>query len=108
MLIYNINESYSFKYILGLLNSNVIRFWHKKVFPEGLHIKIYQLKTIPIPNVPHCLQQPIINLVDKVLSEKRANPSADTSALESDIDRIVYPLYGLTDEEIRIIEDSTK
>lgn len=49
-------------------------------------------------------QQPIIRLVDRVLTIKNQAPSADTSALESEIDRLVYQLYGLTDEEIAIIE----
>ena len=38
------------------------------------------------------------------MKRKEENPSADTSALESEIDRLVYQLYGLTDEEIRIVE----
>ena len=40
------------------------------------------------------------------MEEKKYNPSADTSALESEIDRLVYQLYGLTDEEIKIVEQS--
>jgi len=38
------------------------------------------------------------------LQQKQQNPSADTSALESEIDRMVYDLYGLTEEEVRIVE----
>ena len=40
------------------------------------------------------------------MEEKKYNPSADTSALESEIDRLVYLLYGLTEEEIKIVEQS--
>ncbi len=40
------------------------------------------------------------------MEEKKYNPSADTSALESEIDRLVYQLYGLTEEEIKIVEQS--
>ena len=40
------------------------------------------------------------------MEEKKYNPSADTSALESEIDRLVYQLYGLTEEEIKIVEES--
>lgn len=39
------------------------------------------------------------------LATKQANPKADTSALEKEIDRLVYELYGLTEEEIAIIEN---
>jgi len=53
-------------------------------------------------------QQPIIDLVEKIVAAKAADPAADTSALEQGIDRIVYELYGLTEEEIAIVEGSGK
>ena len=40
------------------------------------------------------------------LQQKQQDLSADTSALETEIDRMVYDLYGLTEEEVRIVEDS--
>ncbi|MBQ8157546.1 MAG: hypothetical protein IJ081_00815 [Prevotella sp.] len=49
-------------------------------------------------------QQYIVELVDEILIEKQTNPLTDTSALESEIDRLVYQLYDLTDEEIKIVE----
>lgn len=61
------------------------------------------LKNIPIKiSIEH--QQPIITLVNQILEAKHANPQADTSALEAQIDQLVYELYGLTQEEIDIIE----
>jgi hypothetical protein len=45
-----------------------------------------------------------MNLVERILAAKRANPQADTSELEREIDQLVYRLYGLTEEEIRIVE----
>jgi hypothetical protein len=44
----------------------------------------------------------------KILSAKKRDPSANTTALEREIDRLVYELYELTPEEIAIIEDSTR
>ncbi len=44
--------------------------------------------------------------VDKILETKNQNPSADISHLEKQIDQLVYELYGLTQEEIKIIENS--
>ena len=41
---------------------------------------------------------------DGILGAKRANPQADTSALEREIDQLVYQLYGLTEEELNIVE----
>lgn len=49
-------------------------------------------------------QKPIIDLVDKILAAKKADASADTSALERQIDAVVYELYGLSAEEIEAIE----
>jgi len=43
-------------------------------------------------------------LVDQILSAKKQNPEADTSKLEKEIDKLVYKLYNLTEEEIKIIE----
>jgi adenine-specific DNA-methyltransferase len=45
--------------------------------------------------------------VDKILAAKQANPQADTSAWEQEIDEPIYRLYGLTPEEIKIVEEST-
>ncbi len=46
----------------------------------------------------------IESLVDKILAAKKDNPQADVTALEKEIDQLVYKLYDLTEEEIRIIE----
>lgn len=49
-------------------------------------------------------QQPIIALVDQILAAKKANPQADTTDLEKQIDQLVYILYNLTPAEIETIE----
>jgi len=53
-------------------------------------------------------QAPIVALVDKILDAKRANTQADVTAWEREIDQLVYKLYGLTEEEIKIVEGSSK
>lgn len=62
------------------------------------------VKEFPILKIADEKQSEIINLVDCVLAAKRADRAVDTSALEAEIDRLVYELYGLTEEEIRIVE----
>ena len=47
-----------------------------------------------------------MKLVERILAAKRTNPQADTSELEREIDQLVYQLYGLTEEEIRIVEST--
>jgi hypothetical protein len=49
----------------------------------------------------------IVKLVDKILAIKRKNIKADVSELEAEIDQLVYQLYGLTPEEIAIVEEAT-
>ena len=53
-------------------------------------------------------QKPIINLVDLILAAKAKAADADVSELEPEIDELVYPLYALTPEEIKIVEGTEK
>ena len=68
----------------------------------------YTLKHSTIQRLPVRIAenvQSFIDLVDQILAVKSADSAADTSALESEIDRMMYDLYGLTPEEIAIIEN---
>ena len=98
----------STKYVLALLNSSLLQWYYSTMFKGETElfpkIRIAQAKKLPIPIASKDKQQPIISLVDQILAVKRTNSSADTSALERDIDRLVYGLYGLTEEEIAVIE----
>lgn len=105
-VIYKLNKDYEFEFVLGLLNSKAVRFWHKRIFPEGLHVKVYQLKEIPIPVASSSQQQPIIDMVDSILAKKKKDPQADTTDEELTIDKLVYTLYNLTEDEIKLIEQA--
>jgi len=59
---------------------------------------------IPIPKYNEDQGAPIIRIVNKIFSLKKFNPATDTSAMEKEIDQLVYELYGLTEEEIKIVE----
>jgi len=63
------------------------------------------LEELPMLNVLVVQQQSIIALVNQILSVKKENPAADTRELEREIDGVVYGLYGLTEEEINMIEN---
>ena len=52
------------------------------------------------------MERQIDELVDEILAIKKQSPTADTTTLESQIDQLVYELYGLTEEEIEIVEGS--
>ena len=49
-------------------------------------------------------QSNITKVVTKILDIKKQDPAADTTALEAEIDQLVYQLYGLTEEEIAAVE----
>ena len=63
---------------------------------------------IPIPSTSQADQAALEALVDRILAAKQANPHADVTNLEREIDEHVYRLYGLTPDEIRIVEESLK
>ena len=71
-------------------------------------MELYQkpLSEIPIKKASPDIQNSIIEKVDVIIALKKANPDNDTSSLERQIDTIVYDIYGLTDAEIKIIEQS--
>lgn len=90
-------------YLLGILNSKLINYLFATKF-LNLAIKAEYVKQIRIPTAKAKQQQAIIKLVDKILAAKKADPQADTSAIESKIDSLVYQLYGLSENEIAMIE----
>ena len=95
------------KYILAILNSKLFEYALLKIYLEGDTFKSKNaiIQNFPVPPINEKSEK-IIDIVDSIISKKQGNPSADTSALESKIDSLVYQLYGLTEEEIKIVEQS--
>jgi hypothetical protein len=95
------------KVLLALLNSLLVNWLFQTRF-LNVAIKAEYLKDLPLP--PFAVQQSkqLTVLVDRILAAKKQNSAADTSALEREIDQQVYALYGLTPEEIAIVEGSAK
>ncbi len=100
-------------YLLGLLNSKLLTFWLKaKNTPLGdmgayrnYKYNIMELPMVKITAKNKKIADKIIVLVDKILKSKKKDPKANTQQLEKEIDALVYQLYNLTDEEIKIIEN---
>jgi hypothetical protein len=100
------------KYFLGFLNSNIGEF----LLENGYCIKLgvgsrglqkILIEKIPIPPITpsnESIVKQIEALVDKILAAKKQNPNANTNSIEKQIDEMVYKLYELTEEEIRIVE----
>ena len=77
----------------------------KTVFSE---IQARTVRQLPIPPVGSAIQTSLVSLVDRILAAKQRNAEADVSALEREIDQLVYALYGLTQEEIQIVERASR
>jgi len=103
-------ERYSLEFLWAILNSKLATFYHfnsspkatKGAFPK---ILVYDVNNFPLPkDLDENTLEKIESIVDQILTAKKQSPTADTSSLESEIDRLVYELYGLTEEEIKIVE----
>ena len=97
-----LSQTVDLKYLLGIMNSKYADVLLTNLRGGDYHIYPEHIRNIPIPNATVEQQQSIVKLVDEILKEKKTN--ADTSSLEAEIDQLVYQLYGLTDEEIAIVE----
>ncbi len=99
------------KFILGILNSKLTNLWFEyyynttKVSGNYFDLNGLQIGSIPIPVATSEDQEEIANLVDKILSDKSKNNTYDTSETERELDKLLYKLYGLTSEEISIVEN---
>ena len=98
----------SLKYLCAMLNSTLITwFMNNSALNSGMGttrwVK-FTVERLPIPKISDAEQQPFIELVEEILATKASHPNADTSVEESKINRLVYALYGLSDDEIAVIE----
>lgn len=102
------NCGYSYKYILGILNSKLNNYIYQSISQEKgrafAEVKPINVRKLYVPVLSTDLQVPIIHLVDQILYLKKQDPQTDTSTLEAEIDQLVYQFYGLSDEEIAIVE----
>ncbi|WP_419547601.1 DUF7149 domain-containing protein [Microcystis sp.] len=106
-------DRFSIKYLLSIINSKFVSYLKTKNSTSAKKDDFTQLTMndirklrIPIPTPNQVVN--IENIVDQILTAKKSNPKADTSELEKEINQIVYELYGLSEEEIRIIEGEIK
>ena len=90
-------------FLLGVLNSSTINFFFK-LTSTNTNVTGKELDRLPIPIIKKKEQQPIITLVEQILKLKNENPKADITNIESQIDILVYKLYNLTYEEVKVID----
>jgi hypothetical protein len=90
-------------YILGILNSKLIDFYFR-LFNSNTHVSSTELNRLPIIKPSREQLNAIKTLVQQICNQKESNLKADTTALERQIDSLVYHLYNLTYDEIKVIE----
>lgn len=120
-------DKYNEKYIVGLLNSSLMWYYYKSLIFGGLSIHPEDIRNLPIRKIDFSIlnqvnrHDSIVNLVDKMLAlkqkvniisdkltDERSRIEKDIKKLDQEIDQEVYHLYGLTEEEIKIVENSLK
>jgi len=104
-IVKSLNESYTNKYLLAILNSKLIGYYVKNtgdkskqtIFPR---ITMRTLKSLPIIKTEH--QQIITSIIDDIIINSKSD--YDTSLLERKIDELVFKLYNLTYEEVKMVD----
>jgi len=97
------------KILLGILNSKIGWWLFSKyctAIQNGHQLIWKYFGQITIAKSNEKLSKQIINMVDEIIDRKKQNHNAGTSELEEKIDQLVYELYGLTEEDIKIVEGS--
>ncbi|WRD60229.1 class I SAM-dependent DNA methyltransferase [Helicobacter pylori] len=109
-----VSDAYNLKLLTALLNSKLITFYFKNfcggciLGKSGYQYNKHALEKIPIPKITPQNQKLADKITDgakQILEAKEKDPKANTQKLEKEIDALVYQLYNLTDEEIKIIEE---
>ena len=119
------SKGLAYPYLLGILNSKLISWWYQQLIPEKgrvfAEVKVVNLKKIPIKTIDFSnesekiLHDSLVNFVQQILdlhkklAEAREPRTRETlqrqiDAVDAQIDRLVYELYGLTEEEVKVVE----
>lgn len=105
-----IDDSYDLKYLLGLLNSKLMQYIMNKLTFEKTKgaftkAKIYHYYNLPIKKTDG--QRVIAKLVNEILTQNQNGNKGKIEQMENKIDYLVYHLYGLTYDEVLIVDPDT-
>lgn len=96
------------RHLIALVNSKLIWLYLNQVASKlqggALAMQSPYVLSIPIPKMNKEESLELTSLANRILATKQSNPQADTNELEAEINRMVYELYGLVEEEIKIVE----
>ncbi len=108
--LYGVKDGVSIEFCAGYCNSKLFMFFYDQFFGalrmSGGYFQFQapQLRVMPFKMPDKASDKKCSALVDRILAAKARDASADVSALEREIDELVYALYGLTPEEIQLVE----
>jgi type I restriction-modification system DNA methylase subunit len=120
-VIFQTNDKFSIKYILILLNSKLLNFRYKSIGKQtggGSYEYVPNgVSKFPVPEISLKEQEPFIKLADKIINLNKELNNAKTPhdkkilevqiiAIDKEIDKLVYDLYDLNQDEINIIENN--
>ena len=100
------DKSFSLKLLCALLNSKLGAWWfatNGKRRGVGVDVGVDRLRQFPLPKPSEGFAE-VEKLVDKIIVVKAKMPNPDTSDAERKIDSLIYSFYGLTKEEIALVE----
>jgi hypothetical protein len=109
------------KFLLSILNSEVVSFWYKVFFGSlalaggYLQMNNKEIERIPVPKSTISKQKSLIKVVDKILVITKSEDYLENQTkqvkvkeYEKQINQMIYKLYNLTPEEVKIIEENSK
>ncbi len=103
----NLKNNFDLKFFLALLNSKLLHYYYANIY-KGTHIAggylhylIGYLYSLPIAEPTKKQQTDIVTLVEKILKTEKGNKF---NKLDNQIDRLIYKLYNLSNEEIKLVE----
>ena len=102
-----LNNEKPLEFILGVLNAKITNYFFKAT-STNTNVTSKEISKLPIPDANTDEVLVIAEKVKEIIYTKQSSPQADTTSLEHEIDLLVYDLYGLTPEEIAIVEGTNK
>ena len=97
------SEDVSMKCLLGFMNSKLANFFFR-CFSTNSNVNGYEIEAIPICDIPKDIADKMEDTVTTIMSSRRKSHSTNTAKEETVIDLLVYHLYGLTYDEVLIVD----
>lgn len=105
------DKTIGLKNVVALLNSNILNWYYANNFSNNstltVNISKTYLEKLPIPEISKEIENQLNDLVNMIMEKKSIDSNTDTSKEEQEIDLIVYKLYGLTYDEVKVVDSDT-